>query len=157
MRVEFATPEDAREILYLQKQAYLSEALLYNDFSIQPIVQSIRSIEEEFRTSWVWKIQDGKEIVASVRAFADSDTCYIGKLIVKPSHQNRGLGKQLMQTVETTVGYVSRFELFTGHKSEKNIALYQKLGYHPFRERAITTHVTLIYMQKMASCVKDNL
>ncbi len=151
MKVELATPGDAKEILYLQKQAYVSEALLYNDFSIQPIVQSLNSIEAEFEKCWVWKIQDDKRIVASVRAFVIEDTCHIGKLIVKPSHQNRGLGKQLMQTVETTVSQARRFELFTAHKSEKNLALYQKLGYQPFRKRVLNDNVTLIYMEKYAS------
>ena len=155
MKVELATLSDAREILYLQKQAYVSEALLYNDFSIQPIIQSLNSIEKEFQNCWVWKIQDNKTIVASVRAFVDADTCYIGKLIVKPSHQNRGLGKRLMQTVEMTVSQARRFELFTAHKSEKNLALYDKLGYRPFRQRVLNENVTLVYMEKHAASYSE--
>lgn len=148
MKVELATLEDAEEILYLQKQAYLSEALLYNDLSIHPIVQSIRSIREEFKKSWVWKIQDGKAIVGSVRAFIDQDTCHVRKLIVKPSHQNKGLGKLLMHTIDEAITQVNRFELFTGHKSLKNITLYQKLGYEPFRQKPLHEGLTLVYMEK---------
>jgi hypothetical protein len=38
----------------------------------------------------------------------------------------------LMISFEGIVESAKRFELFTGHKSIKNIYLYQKLGYREF-------------------------
>ena len=41
MEIEPAMIEDAAEILALQKLAYRSEAEIYNDFSIQPLLQTL--------------------------------------------------------------------------------------------------------------------
>jgi hypothetical protein len=43
-----ASQEDAEIILHLQMQAYLSEAEIYNDYSIPPLIQSLKEIKQEF-------------------------------------------------------------------------------------------------------------
>ena len=55
----------------------------------------------------------------------------------------------LMFAVEDIFKQVSRFELFTGHKSEKNIALYQKMGYRLFHQKTVNGNLTLVYMEKI--------
>jgi hypothetical protein len=37
--IKKASTDDVEEILQLQKQAYLSEADLYNDYNIKPFIQ----------------------------------------------------------------------------------------------------------------------
>ncbi len=86
-------------------------------------------------------------IIGSVRANDQDGTCYIGKLIVHPNHQNKGIGKMLMNAIEGLF-QKSRYELFTGSKSEKNIALYEKLGYKAFKESLITSDFSLVYLDK---------
>jgi hypothetical protein len=49
----------------------------------------------------------------------------------------------------------ARFELFTGHKSEKNIHIYKKLGYKNFKTDKITDNLNLIYMEKTNSSIPD--
>ena len=46
--IERADAFDAREILSLQKLAYTSEAELYDDFAIEPLVQSLEKVQEQF-------------------------------------------------------------------------------------------------------------
>lgn len=41
-----------------------------------------------------------------------------------------------------------RYELFTSTRSEKNIALYQKLGYKIFDEKQVTEELRFAYMEK---------
>jgi hypothetical protein len=41
--IEEATVSDAEEILALQKLAYQSEAEIYNDFGIPPLVQTLEA------------------------------------------------------------------------------------------------------------------
>jgi hypothetical protein len=43
MIIEEATVSDAEEILALQKLAYQSEAEIYNDFGISPLVQILEA------------------------------------------------------------------------------------------------------------------
>jgi len=138
---------DAEEILRLQYAAYQSEAELLNDFTIQPLTQTLEEVLAEYRKGIVLKaVQDGK-IIGSVRAYAEGDTVYIGKLIVHPDHQGKGLGKRLLATVESKL-YKKRFELFTSAKSERNLHLYEKAGYGRIREETTPSGITLVYMEK---------
>jgi len=52
MIIEKATVSDAEELLALQKLAYRSEAEIYDDFSIPPLVQSLESMEEDLRINF---------------------------------------------------------------------------------------------------------
>lgn len=149
-KIEISTAEesDLECILALQKQAYHQEAEIYNDFTIPPLLQAIGDLRAEWQQGVVLKAVKNNEIVGSVRAVRDGDICRIGKLIVKPSAQNMGLGKKLMKTVEKVFENCFTYELFTGDKSEKNLALYRKLGYRQVRKEELGNNLTLVYLQK---------
>jgi ribosomal protein S18 acetylase RimI-like enzyme len=140
--------EDLEEILALQHLAYRSEAEIYGDFGIQPLRQTLDELRQEFETGLVLKATDetGK-IIGSVRAYAEGNTTYIGKLIVAPNHQSKGLGKRLLQAAENAFPS-QRYELHTGHKSAKNLAFYEKYGYARFKEEAGRPTLTLVYLEK---------
>ena len=150
IKIERASVSDSEEILSLQKIAYRSEAEIYNDFSIEPLVQTLEQLQKQFEDHIIIKaVVDGR-IIGSVRANDQDETCSIGKLIVDPNHQNKGVGRMLMNSIEELLPK-SRYELFTGSKSEKNITLYKKLGYIAFRERLITPDFSLVYLEKKSS------
>jgi N-acetylglutamate synthase-like GNAT family acetyltransferase len=148
MKIEKASIEDLGEILELQKLAYRSEAEIYNDYSIPPLTQTFNEIIEDFLSYTFLKIVKDNKIIGSVRAFNENDTCYIGKLIVHPNFQNKGIGTKLLKEVEAKFENVNRYELFTGYKSEKNLHLYQKLGYKPFKMEKIHENLHLTYLEK---------
>jgi GNAT superfamily N-acetyltransferase len=139
---------DAEEILALQKLAYQSEARLYDDWSIPPLTQTLESLKEEFATSLVLKAVSGPRIVGSVRANAAGERCTIGRLIVDPEFQRRGIGARLLQRVEAECGNASKFELFTGTKSEANVRLYQRHGYSVARTEQLSPSVMIVFMEK---------
>lgn len=145
-----AKMEDLENILRLQKECYQTEAELYNDFNIPPLVQSLESVKEDFTegTLFLKGVKDGN-ILGSVRGFSRNGTAYIGRLIVKKEFQNNKIGQRLMQAIESRLDDCSRYELFTGHRSEKNIKLYQKLGYQEFKRQLINDRLTLVYLEKM--------
>jgi ribosomal protein S18 acetylase RimI-like enzyme len=144
-----ATVADAEAILRLQKLAYQSEARIYNDCNIPPLTQSDAEIEAEFADHVFLKATtDGLIIIGSVRACEQGGTCSIGRLIVHPDHQGRGIGSALMREIESRFAHARRFELFTGHKSERNIRLYRNLGYVTFREEQVTDALRLLFMEK---------
>lgn len=148
MEIERAMISDAEEILILQKLAYRSEAEIYNDFNIPPLVQTLESIEKDFENQYFLKaVMDGK-IIGSVRAYTKEGTCYIGRLIVHPDFQNRGIGTDLMNEIERIFNTCRRFELFTGDKSERNLYFYQKLGYKIFKKAKITDQTMIVYLEK---------
>ena len=148
MGIERAIISDAEEILSLQKLAYRSEAEIYNDFNIPPLVQTLEIIEKDFENQYFLKaVMDGK-IIGSVRAYTKEGTCYIGRLIVHPDFQNRGIGTDLMNEIERIFNTRRRFELFTGDKSERNLYFYQKLGYKIFKKAKITDQTIIVFLEK---------
>jgi ribosomal protein S18 acetylase RimI-like enzyme len=148
MLIEIATLEDAEEILALQKSAYYSEALIYDDFSIPPMTQTLEEIQSDFENQVYLKIETDDKIIGSVRGFTQDEICFIGRLIVHPDHQNQGIGTQLIKAIEEHFSEVQRFELFTGEKSERNIYIYQKQGYRIFKTKTLSDQVNLVYLEK---------
>lgn len=148
MVIEKAMVSDAEEILSLQKISYISEAEIYNDFNIPPLVQTLEQIKMEFDNHIFFKVlQDGK-IIGSVRVSVFDGVCTIFKLIVHPDFQNRGIGTSMIRKIEELLCEYKRFEIFTGHKSERNIYLYQKLGYKLYKTEKVTDSLDIVYLAK---------
>jgi len=143
-----ATVSDAEELLVLQKLAYRSEAEIYNDFSIPPLVQTLESMEEDLKDHLFLKAVIDGRIIGSVRANSKEGTCYIGRLIVHPDVQNRGVGTRLMDEIEKIFNGCRRFELFTGDRSERNLQLYQKRGYLIFKTAKMTDQTNIVFLEK---------
>ena len=146
-KISKSVEADAPEVLQLQYLAYQSEAEIYNDFSIQPLTETLDDLLAEYRKGIVLKAVNGDKIIGSVRAYAEGDTVYVGKLIVHPDYQNRGLGKRLLETIESRL-QKKRFELFTGGKSERNLQFYEKAGYTRFKEETGESGITYVYLEK---------
>ncbi len=148
MILEKAMVTDAGELLALQKLAYRSEAEIYNDYNLPPLVQTLEGMEEDFKNQFFLKAVLEGRIIGSVRAHAKEETCYIGRLIVHPDFQGRGIGTRLMNEIERVFDRCKRFELFTGEKSERNLCLYQKLGYRIFKTAKISDQTNIVYLEK---------
>lgn len=146
--IKRAERKDLEEILRLQYLAYQSEAKLLNNQNIPPLKQTIDDLSGEFQKGIFLKaLNDNNEVIGSVRAYEDNGSVYIGKLIVHPKRQGEGIGTKLLQQMELEYEDM-RYELFTSSKSERNIALYQRLGYKIFMERQITEELKFIYLEK---------
>ena len=99
--IERAQLDDAAEILALQKLAYQSEAAIYDTDDIPPLTQTLAEMEADLERQTVLVAREtgpaGPAIVGSVRAHAQDGTCHVGRLIVHPDRQNRGLGTRLLE------------------------------------------------------------
>lgn len=149
--IEHAELEDAAEILALQKLAYQSEAKRYADHTLPPLQQTLEGMVANLREQVVLKAADEGRILGSVRGHVSDGTCYVGRLIVHPGVQNRGLGTQLLRELERACPDAGRFELFTGHLSAPALHIYRKLGYQVFRTEYVHERLTLVYLEKRAS------
>jgi ribosomal protein S18 acetylase RimI-like enzyme len=148
MEISKASINDAQEILDLQKLAYKSEAELYNNFDIAPLIQTIEELKDQFQNHTFLKAISEGEIIGTVRAYEEKGTCYIGRLAVHPDYQNLGVGTALMKTIESHYS-PKRFDLFVGTKSAKNIHLYEKLGYVIYKkEKYGCGEIEIFYMEK---------
>lgn len=148
MEIIKAEIADAGKILEIQKIAYLSEARRYDDYEIPPLRQTLDEIKQEFATHVFLKAVIESELVGSVRGYQTNDSCHIGRLIVLPEHQNKGIGSALLKEIENHFGTTRRFELFTGAQSHENLRLYKRHGYNEFKKEQLKTKVFLVYMEK---------
>jgi ribosomal protein S18 acetylase RimI-like enzyme len=135
--IEKALYEDLDEILALQKLAYISEAEICNDYKIPPLTQTLEGIRDDFSKQIILKIADGGRIIGSVRAYEKDGICYIGRVIVHPERQNKGLGKILMKGIEDTFSTCTRYSLFTRKSSLRNLYFYSSLGYMTVGEEKV--------------------
>ena len=149
MEITIARTEDAAEILELQKLAYAQEAHLYENTDLPPFKQTLEEMVEDLQTLTVLKAVIDGEIIGSVRARSDRETCYIGRLVVHPNFQRMGIGSRLVHDIEDLYKHARRYELFTGYLSDNNIRLYQKLGYRQFRQETDPAGIMLVFMEKV--------
>lgn len=150
MQITPATVDNAKTILALQYLAYQTEAALYDDPTLPPLLETLADLTARFGDRKFLKAVDGPRIVGSVRAFQDGATCRLERLIVHPDYRRRGIGSALLKRIEELFPTAQRFELFTGHKSESNIRLYERLGYRAFRQERVNDKVALVFMGKQA-------
>ena len=147
--IDKAQENDLQEILALQYIAYQSEAKLFNNMDIPPLKQTIDEVYDEFSKGTFLKAVDERGvIIGSVRAYQENNTVYIGKLMVHPNMQKKGLGTKLLLAIEAKYPN-KRYELFTSTKSISNIKLYEKLGYKISKKEAISQELQFVYLEKI--------
>ena len=147
IQIEKAIETDLNEILNLQRLAYQSEAILLNNFSIPPLMQTLEEVQQEFAHGVFLKAVIDGQIIGSVRGYIQDGTLHIGKLIVHPEYRGKGIGTQLLQAIEDACPDC-RYELFTSAKSEKNIRLYERQGYCRFAEKQVNPELRFVYLEK---------
>ena len=146
--IKKAQKEDLEKILELQYLAYQSEAKLFGNMDIPPLKQTIEEVYNEFQKGTILKaLDDIGVIIGSVRAYQENGTVYIGKLMVHPEMQRKGIGTKLLLEIEREYPN-QRYELFTSTKSISNIRLYERLGYKIFKEEAVSQKLQFVYLQK---------
>jgi GNAT superfamily N-acetyltransferase len=149
MHIETASLEDAPAIYDLQQKAYQTEAAIYDDYRIPPLLETLEQLQERFHCRRFLKaIEDGR-IVGSVRIFVKDATCHVERLIVYSEYRRRGIGTALLRRIEAEYPTIERFELFTGDKSVDNLRLYERIGYRPFRREPVHEKLTMIFLEKI--------
>jgi ech hydrogenase subunit C len=148
MVIQRAVPEDAPEILALQKIVYNNEAEIYGDYSLTPLRQTLADMREDFMGKVFMKAVINGKIIGSVRGWMEGDSAHLGRLIVHPHFWKKGLGTQLVRAIEAAFPQARRFQTFTGQKSTHTMEPYQKLGYKPFRQEKVSELRERVYFQK---------
>jgi len=141
-------PDDAGELLTLQRAAYATEAQLYGDAFLPALTQTVDELRDELAGPSLG-IRHGHRLVAALRWFVDNDVAHINRIVVAPDMQGRGLGTHLLREAERLSG-ASSFELFTGHLSVANLRLYEREGYEQTMRMPLREGVELVYLHKQA-------
>lgn len=124
-------PDDAGEVLTLQRAAFVQEAQIYGTPQLPPLTQTLAELEAELVDNLGCVAVDGTRIVGAVRARRDGELLLVGRLTIAPDQQGRGIGTRLLAAVEERGAALgaTEAELFTGSLSEANLRLYLREGY----------------------------
>ena len=129
-----AVPADSGELLTLQRACWVAEAQANADPSIPPLVESLADVRRGLAEWTTWVVTGGPRLVGSVRARLEGEAWHIGRLMVAPDLQGRGLGRLLLSSAEERApAVVRRYTIFTGAGSAANLSWYRRAGYRPLR------------------------
>ncbi|MFF0201574.1 GNAT family N-acetyltransferase [Streptomyces sp. NPDC005017] len=149
-----ATDQDVEQIFRLQYLCFQSEAALYGNYRIDPLVQSLDSVRQEVAADCVFVARLGDEVVGSVRGRVAGDgSAAIGKLCVHPRLQGHGIGARLLRAAESALAAqrgATRFRLSAAHRSEGGLRLYRRVGYVAVGTDKGTDGVPMIILEKAA-------
>jgi len=149
-----STEQDVEQIFRLQYLCFQSEAALYGNYRIDPLVQTLDAVRQEVAADCVYVARLGDEVVGSVRGSVTGDgAAAIGKLCVHPRLQGHGIGARLLRAAESALAAergATRFRLHTGHRSEGNLRLYRRVGYEAVGTSKGADGVPMIVLEKSA-------
>ena len=135
-----AVPADAGELYTLQRACWLQELQANPGVDIPALGESLDDVRQ-----WLgeWTVMVAREprsgrLVGAVRGRLDADGEWdIGRVMVAPDLQGRGLGRGLLELVESLAPpAASAYVLFTGAGSSDNQRMYKKAGYRLRPDRA---------------------
>ena len=143
-----ATAADAGETMTVQRAAYVSEAQLYDNPMFTALTETLDDVRAAIATGGVLIARHGTRLVGAVRGQLVDDACEVGRLVVAPDMQRRGIGATLLAAIETRFAAAHRFVLHTGDRSAANLRLYERVGYTRSRIEPIADTVSLVYLEK---------
>lgn len=137
--VAVATPSDAAELLVLQRCCWLAEATANDMFDLPPLTETLDDIRRWISSWHTFVMRSGGRLVGAVRARRDGDVWEIGRLMVAPDLQGRGLGRWLLTHAEHAApAGTTALRLSTGARSTANLRMYRSAGYRPSASTAGT-------------------
>jgi tRNA (guanine37-N1)-methyltransferase len=125
-----ATPGDAGEILTLQRACWVQEAVANDSLAIPALHESLADVEESLRVWDNYVVRVAGRLVGAVRGRLDGEAWDIGRLMVAPDLQGRGLGRVLLEHIQAVApAAATSYVLFTGVASAENQRMYKKAGF----------------------------
>lgn len=135
------------ELLTLQRAAYVTEAQLYDDVRLPALVQTPDELADELARSSCLAALAGSRLVGAVRTRERDGVLHVGRLVVAPDLQGRGIGTRLLLAAERSTT-LPRAALFTGARSTANLRLYRRHGYVETAREPVRPGLELVHLVK---------
>lgn len=147
--ISLASVHEAGQLLTVQRAAFVSQARIYRDPEMAALTQTLAELVAEMATATTLKASLGHRLAGSVRVRLEGPVVRIARLVVAPDLQGRGIGSRLMDAAEQHHCPPARSaELFTGHLSAANLAMYARRGYHEQRRQPLRDGVVRVHLAK---------
>jgi putative acetyltransferase len=136
IKVRLAFVEEGNAIAEILRDAFAEFGADYTPEAFAIVTPPADEIARRFDEGPIWvAVKDG-EIVATVSAVPEPEWLYIRSMAVLPAVQGLGLGRRLLEAVETYAienGF-DRLFLYTTYFSSDAIRLYEKNGFKRGRD-----------------------
>ena len=121
---------DAGELLTLQRACWVQEALANDMLDIPALHESLADVEASLDDWAYFVVRSAGRLVGAVRGRLEGDHWDIGRVMVAPDLQGRGLGRALLEHIQGVApAEASSYVLFTGANSSDNQRMYKKAGF----------------------------
>jgi tRNA (guanine37-N1)-methyltransferase len=123
-------PSDAGELFVLQRACWVQEQHDNPGVRIPALHETLDELRDWISRDTVLVARSAGRLVGAVRARLDGDAWDIGRLMVAPDLAGRGLGRTLLERIESMAPpEATSYSLFTGAGSLRNQRIYKKSGY----------------------------
>ncbi|MFN2501695.1 MAG: GNAT family N-acetyltransferase [Pyrinomonadaceae bacterium] len=136
LEVRLAGPGDEETVARLLCEAFEPFREQYTAGGFSDTTAPPDVIRERFSTAVVWLAVEGGEAAGTVSALPESDRIYIRSMAVTPGAQGRGIGRKLLETLETYArehGFTKLY-LYTTFVLPVARLLYERNGFYVTRE-----------------------
>lgn len=147
-----ARSADVDWILKLQYLCYQVEARRYDVWDLGALTESSAALADEVSGGRVLAVHGpAGEVVGSVRSTTDGGIAHIGRLVVHPRVQRRGIGTRLLQAALRDIAAraaaegIGSAEAYTGHRSTEFAATYLRCGLREAERRRVSETLELVH------------
>jgi len=133
---------DAGELLTVQRAAYVSEGIAYDQF-LPPLRETLEEVRAVLARGdvVVLGIREDGRLLGVVRVMPTGE---IARLAVVPDRQGSGIGSVLLSAAIARGGSW----LFTGERSAGNLRLYERMGFVETHREPYVGH-DLVYLKRV--------
>nr|WP_281247645.1 GNAT family N-acetyltransferase [Nocardioides terrae] len=108
----------------------MQEALANDTLDIPALHESLADVEQSLGKWDHYVVRVAGRLVGAVRGRLEGDAWDIGRLMVAPDLQGRGLGRVLLDHIQAVAPpAATSYVLFTGRASAANQRMYKKAGF----------------------------
>ncbi len=143
--IEPATRADAAEILTLQLACWVQEALANDTLEIPALHESLADVLASFDDWDYYSVRVDGRLVGAVRGRLEGEAWDIGRIMVAPDLQGRGLGRALLEHIQSVAPRrATSYLLFTGATSVDNLRMYRRAGFSLRRDLPAPPHAVIL-------------
>lgn len=125
-----ATMDDSDVLFELQKKVFMPLYKKYQDHSTSPANQPKDRFLRRFELGEYYKIFYETELVGSVFVYLKEPGLMKLHIVnILQDYQNKGIAQQVMERLELLYPQAKQWELETIKSEERNLYLYEKMGY----------------------------
>jgi ribosomal protein S18 acetylase RimI-like enzyme len=137
-----AVDADSGEVLTVLRASFVTEAQLHNDPHMAPLTESLDDVQATIGTGYLLVAVEGTRIVGTARGARRDGIWHVSRIAVVPDRQGSGIGSALLRAVEAAAPpELENYTITTGPKSVRNVALYERHGYHQTPSDDILIHL----------------